>query len=1032
MTAFAADNLELFSQSIFEQLEFLREYAGVLLDPCPAPEVIEQLHQSARTLADSTPQYGLALFSEVASKVAHLFQYAQNTTLNPESCGPIVDFVYEAVALLESDLLQVSTNGVEAEDDFLAFKEKYPFAFQSATTDAPSEASGAPSQEATPETCADCPVVETTEESPLPAGEPLPEDMEVPREILEFFVPEAEDQLQAVTECLLELEANPDPKVIHRLFRAMHTLKGSAAQVGLHRIAHVAHHAEDLVGHLRDGALHPGAETVDICLEVVDTLKKFLYCKWPDETTIQTSVGRLLARIARQAPNESTPQPAGEALPAVCAAPEADPPSAPEAPAEIEAGGGEPSEPVECVPVELPAVPTGEPASPLQFAAAPSAPSKELAAPSQSKSVRVPLERLDRMMNAVGELVINRTRMLGRLGELERLAEVLNFSKGRMIDKIGAFQDRYEFTRVNSDAETKTTPVSRSPMAAAFSLATLYRDSGQAEFSELEWDRYDDFNILSRSLNEISADLTEVLTQLSRFVRQVDSDIDEFTKLAHRLQDEITEARMVPIGNLYTRLARTARDAAKAAGKQVELALSGAETDLDNGIIQQISDPLIHLVRNSIAHGIETSQERLERGKPLQGQVALRAYHRGNQIHIEVEDDGRGLDYEKIRATALAQGLVTPDLATRLSERELLEFLFRPGFSTASRKTELAGRGVGLDIVRANLTALHGEISVDTEKGTGTRFTLKVLLTLVITQALFLRNGKWVFGIPLACVEEIRRVHASEIEAVGNKLLTRVRDQVTEVVRLDTRLGLEAIEPVNGFYRMVTVNVSGRQVGIIVEEVLRKDEIVIKGLGEYLRNIKLFSGATIASDGRPILLIEANRLVAVDAGEKSLTSEDVASSPLVSLPPPQETKESNPLQKVILLADDSISVRRFVGRMLEKAGYQVRFASDGLEALEAATQGSCQMILTDLEMPRTSGYELMAHLRQNPVTRALPVIVLTSRAGAKHRDKALKEGAVAFLTKPVQEEQLLAAVGKFLGAGGPTPSCATVATGEDS
>src|ERR1041385_4130388 len=207
-------------------------------------------------------------------------------------------------------------------------------------------------------------------------------------------------------------------------------------------------------------------------------------------------------------------------------------------------------------------------------------------------------------------------------------------------------------------------------------------------------DRYDDFNILSRSLTEISADLTEVLTQLDGFVRRIDQDIDEFTKLAHRLQDELSEARMVPIGNLYTRLSRTLRDAAKAAGKQVELKLSGAETELDNSIIQQISDPLVHLVRNSVAHGIETPQSRSLAGKSEQGTVTVSAYHRGNHIFIDVEDDGGGIDFERVRSHAVEVGIINSDDANTFAEPDLLKLLFHPGFSTANRKTELAGRGV--------------------------------------------------------------------------------------------------------------------------------------------------------------------------------------------------------------------------------------------------------------------------------------------------------------------------------------------------
>src|SRR5262249_29894352 len=471
-----------------------------------------------------------------------------------------------------------------------------------------------------------------------------------------------------------------------------------------------------------------------------------------------------------------------------------------------------------------------------------------------------------RMMNAVGELVINRTRMLGRVAELERLADVLNFSKARMQDKVAEFQEKYEFSRIHTTPAQK--PSESFPLRSGYSSYTHTFDHALAEFSELEMDRYDDFNILSRSLTEISADITEVLTQLDGFVRRVDSDIDEFTKLAHRLQDEITQARMVPIGNLYTRLSRTVRDAAKAVNKRVELKLAGAETELDNNIIQQISDPLIHLVRNAVAHGIEREDERYNTGKSEQGSIAVRAYHRGNHIYIEVEDDGRGIDFERVRKTAVENGVLGAEAAAELGERELMDLLFQPGFTTAPRKTELAGRGVGLDVVKSNLAPLNGEIGVETEKSRGTRFTLKVPLTLIISQALFVRCGNHVFALPLAFVEEIRRLRTSDIEEVGGKLMTKVRDLVTEVVRLDAALGLEAVQPVNGFFRMVIVNVAGRQVGLVVEEVIRNDEIVIKSLGEHLRNLKMFPGATIPPDGSLIRLSDVNRLVAGEAIER--------------------------------------------------------------------------------------------------------------------------------------------------------------------
>ncbi|HWR35563.1 MAG TPA: response regulator [Clostridia bacterium] len=1054
MSAPGQEFIEIFLQEASEHLQFLREYSGILQDPYPAPDDVERLFISAHGLAGTSGTYGFRLFSEVSGKLAHIFQYAMNATISPEASGPLVEFISETIAVLETDLLMISATSAEAEEDITAFKQKYPFAFQAAATPSP-----APVAEPEPEPLAEATEVASapaySDEAPLgpefgPEMEPvsvpapvakakvstpvaaavvdvpdLPLDGEVPTEVMEFFIPEVEEHLQAVTECLLALEANPNPEDINRLFRAMHTIKGSAAQVGLHRIATVAHHAEDLIGRLRDGELRPSARIVDLCLESGDTLKKLLYSQWADEAGFQRTVKSLMARIANLAPEEKQ---------------EGDSAAAENAPAEVKAGG-------EATPVLLPTPDAAARDAAKEKEKEDSdvlVTKREPTGMPQSKSVRIGLERLDRMMNAVGELVINRTRMLGRLAELERLAEVLTFSKARMSDKVAEFQDKYEFARLTTTPSyqpggqhqvPRPSPIrddgswgsdGNFPFRTGYSSYSHTYDASLAEFSELEMDRYDDFGILSRSLTEISADISEVLTQLDGFVRRVDSDIDEFTKLAHRLQDEITQARMVPIGNLYTRISRTVRDSAKAANKHVELTLAGAETELDNNIIQQIADPLLHLVRNAVAHGIERTEDRYNAGKPDVGNVAVRAYHRGNHIYIEVEDDGRGIDYERVRGAAVDAGLFSADDAAGLSERDLLDLLFHPGFSTAPRKTELSGRGVGLDVVRANLNALNGEIEIETQKGLGSRFTLKVPLTLIISQALFVRCGAQTYAFPLAFVEEIRRIRNSDIEDVGGKLLTKVRDVVTEVVRLDGQLGLDDVEPVNGWYRLVIVNVAGRQVGIVVEEVLRKDEIVIKSLGEFLRNVKLFPGATIAPDGSLILLVDINRLIVGESIERRplMTAANAArvfapgAVAVAAGEIPVEAIDVVEREKVVVLADDSISVRKFVGRMLEKAGYRVRLASDGLEALEIASQNRCDLVVTDLEMPRTNGYELMLHLRQNAATAHLPVMVVTSRAGAKHRERAMKEGAASFMVKPVQEDQFIAEVAKMIGTSG--------------
>ena len=965
--------VEVFLQEASEHLQYLREYVSVLQEVEPRREDLERLYIAAHTLTGTSGGYGFPRFSEVAGKLAHVFQYALNASLGEDLHGPLTEFLSDGISVLEADLLEISDTGEESTEDVAAFKERYRFAFP---------AEPAPlnyGQQRIADQAIEQRAQEAHEEVESTGSyfDALPTDDEVADEILEFFQPEAEEHLQVVSDCLISLEGNNNPEEVNRLFRAIHTVKGSAAQVGLKRLGAIAHRVEDLIGRLRDAEIEPSAAVVDLCLASVDVLKKTLHRQWADESEMRTEVDSLLGRIAEFAPPEEE---------------------------EIEA-----TQPV----VEEAKAAANGPAMTHK-------PGKQSAG-AAAKSVRIALERLDRMMNTVGELVINRTRMVGRVAELEKLVDTLGFSKERLQGKVSEFQEKYEFNRIgNSRAPAPWNP---NTTPQRLTSAAAGDTSFWSDFSELEMDRYDDVNILSRSMSEISADVNEVLTQLEGFIGRVEGDIDEFTKLAHHLQDEFTAARMVPIGTLYSRLSRAVRDAATSASKQVELELTGSETELDNSIIQQISDPLVHLVRNSVAHGIEHADVRRAAGKPEAGKVSLRAYHRGNHIYIEVEDDGGGIDYDRVKLSAIERGLVSPETADRLTDRDFREMLFHPGFSTAPAKTELAGRGVGLDVVRANLNALNGEIDIQSTRGNGTKFTLKVPLTLIISPALFVRCGGTSFALPLAVVEEIRRIRADEIEEVGGKLLTKVRDVVTEVIRLDSYLGLPPLEPINGYFRMVVANAGSRQIGLVVEEVLGKDEIVIKNLGEYLRRVKLFPGTTIAPDGSLILLIDLNRMVATEPGERR-TLQATPTAARIFAPGsaavargtiPAEAIDRVEHERVIVVADDSISVRKFVSRMLEKNGYRVKQAADGLEAAELVAQHGCHLVITDLEMPRMTGYELMVQLRQSPTTRRIPVMVVTSRAGAKHRDRAMKEGASAFLTKPVQEDQLLAAVEQLIG-----------------
>jgi chemosensory pili system protein ChpA (sensor histidine kinase/response regulator) len=982
MTAVDPNSLEQFLQDASERLQYLREYAALPVEPGSTSDDLAKLYDAAHVLAEASSQRGFQLFADIAGRLAHVFQYARKAQLSPDTYGPLTEFLADAISVLEFDLLQISSDGNETTEDIAAFKHRYAFAFAGASaaiSESPEEQGTASEFEPTSSLAA----------ADDNLADDLPEDDDVPREVLDFFIPEAEEHLQIATQCLLGLESNPAPEEIHRLFRSVHTIKGSAAQVGLRRLGAVAHLLEDLIGQLRDGALSCNAEITDVSLQTVDALRKFLHRQWASDDDMRSAVGPLLARIVYWVPEDLHEERA-----------------VPEEGTQTEA--------------------TEADAAPANAAAA--APAKSGERVAQSKSVRISLSRLDDMMNSVGELVINRTRLVGRMAELKKLVEVLGISRKRLSDKVAEFQEKYEFTRMGISNPDGGSGGPRK--AAGFSQGAQQQtpppagNAGWLDFSELEMDRYDDFNILSRSLTEISADISEVLSQLGGFVGRVGGDIDEFTKLGHHLQDEITEARMVPIGNLYTRLSRTARDAAKICGKSVDLELVGEDTRLDNNIVQQITDPLIHLVRNAIAHGIEDAAARESGRKSARGKVTVRAFHRGNHVFIEVEDDGSGLDYERIRQTGIRAGLVSSAAAATLSENELRAFLFHPGFTTASSKNEIAGRGVGLDVVRNNVHALNGEIEVRSEMGKGTCFGVKVPLTLIISQALFIRSGSTVLAMPLAVVEEIRRLRPDDIEDIGGKLLTKVRGVITEVVRLDSALGLPPIEPINGYMNMVIVRAAGRQLGVVVEEVLGKDEVVIKNLGQYLRRVKLFPGATISTDGSLILLVDVNRLAGTTAAEVDVVVPSASAARIfgpgalavASGSIPAAAVDEPISEKVVVIADDSISVRKFVGRILEKAGYSVKLASDGLEASELIAQVGCHLVISDIEMPRMNGYELMSHLRQDPATRRIPVLVVTSRAGAKHRERAMKEGAASFLTKPVQEEQLLAVVDQLMNS----------------
>jgi chemosensory pili system protein ChpA (sensor histidine kinase/response regulator) len=474
---------------------------------------------------------------------------------------------------------------------------------------------------------------------------------------------------------------------------------------------------------------------------------------------------------------------------------------------------------------------------------------------------------------------------------------------------------------------------------------------------------------------------------------------------------------MVPIGTPFTRFRRATREMARSTGKEVTLVTSGEHTEVDTGVVERLVDPLVHLVRNAVYHGIEPAAMRMSKGKPAAGTIYLHAAHRGNAVIIEVEDDGAGLDIDKIRAKAVERGLVRSDIARSLPEAEVIKFIFMPGFSTADQIGDQAGRGVGMDVVKRVIESMNGHIDVESVRGVGTKFTLHLPLTLLIATALMVRAGEDRYGIPLPSVREVTMLTAGSLQQVGERSMLHIGEEAIDVQPLQQLLcrgagsGVEAGKPV------VIVRTGSGPIGLAVEELLGRQEIVIKPIGalKSLERSK-FGGATIDPEGRVVLVLDPARLVS--GGEKAASSLDVSvegSEAIDADIPADDVPAQQAVEEKLLLIDDSLSIRKFVGRMLETAGYEVDTAVDGEEGLRKASAKNYRLILTDLEMPKLNGYEVIQALRSRPQTQQTPIIVMTTRAGDKHRQMALNIGASSYIAKPVEERALIQELERWIG-----------------
>lgn len=781
-------------------------------------------------------------------------------------------------------------------------------------------------------------------------------------DVLEFFEPEAREHLDGIASALGDLASGCDPATVDRAFRLVHTLKGAALMVDCEPIGQLAHAMEDLLELARDRRLSLDGEPLaafeqayDLLLEMVAALRG----RRTALTVLELEVRTRLAQITK-APGGRHPTEQGEAEPSPLVA--------------------TPVEKTESEPVEVEGPETG-------------APDHAEPGDGPQRKIRVSLDRIDALGELVGEAMISRSRLEYLVEQLQEIERQYAVSRRRMAQTAEEFESRHFDLRLGDGGDR--TVGGDDPGGGAGRGMDAAR--GQLDgFSELELDRYTELDVLMRQVAELSFDLGETQALLSGLSREMTVEIKRSSRLLRELRSSVGRTRMLSLARLLERFQRYAERSAVEADKQVRLEVSGGGAEVDAAIVERLADPLLHLVNNALAHGIETVAERRTTGKPEQGTIALRSAVRGSFVEIEVEDDGRGIDPDALRRRAVELGRWSQREAADRTDVEARALIFERGFSTAERLSDDAGRGIGMDVVRSTLGQLHGEIRIESLPGQGTRFILRVPATLVVSTALRLRVGDEMLLLPTVSVRRVRDSEATPSTHRDGAEWIPIDGEEIQLIRLGDRLGLTS-DPRRLGQPLAIVQVPGRTLALAADELIGIEMVVVRELGGFLAGLVGFVGAAFNPDGSLVLVLDPAQLAETAPSRQS-------SSARV----PADRAEGIATRPRVLLVDDSISVRKVLARQLIAAGYEVITAQDGEQALVEMREKPPVALITDLEMPRLNGFELIEMVRRRPATRNLPAIVITTRTGAKHRELADRVGATAYLRKPVDRAALLA------------------------
>ncbi len=785
------------------------------------------------------------------------------------------------------------------------------------------------------------------------------------QEIMEDFLIEAFEMNEQLDQDLVELEHNPeDLDLLNRIFRVAHTIKGSSSFLNLNILTHLTHNMEDVLNRARKGEIKITPDIMDVVLRSIDLMKTLL-------VTIRDTGS--------------------------------------------DTNNGKENEIEEAV-KQLQAITSQNLEGAKETSGAKETPQKEVKEENKENKAKAPTAENPASDNPLAdEPDLDYANMSTEEVEAE-IERLLN--KRQEADKERRAQKKQEAKQeVTPTKEAPKTETPRAPKTETKAKAKADTEENKAPSIGVEQTVRVDVRRLDHLMNLIGElvlgknRLIRIYSDVEerydgeKFLEELNQVVSSISAVTTDLQLAVMKTRMQPVGKVFNKFPRMVRDLSRELGKSIELIIEGEETELDKSIVEEIGDPLIHIIRNSCDHGIEPLEERRRLNKPETGKVQLSAYNEGNHIVIKISDDGKGLDPVMLKEKAIEKGVISERDAEGMSDREAFNLIFKPGFSTAKVVSNVSGRGVGMDVVKTNIEKLNGIIEIDSEVGVGTTQKLKIPLTLAIIQALLVGVQEEYYAIPLSSVLETVRISQDEIYTVDGKSVLRLRDEVLSLVRLSDIFKVDAILESNSDVYVVIIGLADQKIGVIVDYLIGQEEVVIKSLGYYLKNTRGIAGATVRGDGKITLIVDVGAMM------------DMAKSIKVNITTlmneSENTKSKNsPSDYIVLAIDDSSTDRAIIRKCLKPLGITLLEATNGLEGLEMLKNGDKipDAILVDIEMPKMDGYTFASEVRKYNKFKNLPLIAVTSRVTKTDRMRGVESGMTEYITKPYSGEYLTTVV----------------------